>query len=100
MTEIQKRLAQIQSSLVAPKGQYNSFGKYKYRSCEDILEAVKPLLKETETVLTLTDDIVQVGDRIYIVAVAKLSHGEASISVRAFARESQTKKGMDESQIT
>jgi hypothetical protein len=93
-----KTLSKIQKELKAPKGQLNEFGGYKYRSCEDILEAVKPLLGEA--VLTITDEIVLIGDRYYIKATATLSEKPESISVSAFAREALVKKGMDESQIT
>ena len=99
MGKIQDSLMQIQSELVAPKNQVNNFGKYKYRSCEDILAAVKTLLKKTGTILTLTDEIVPIGNRFYIKATATLT-GEGTICVSAFAREGETKKGMDESQIT
>jgi hypothetical protein len=93
-----KKIADIQSKLKAPKGQMNKFGGYKYRSCEDILEAVKPLLGDL--VLTISDDIVAVGDRVYVKATATLSDGEHTVSTTAFAREAETKKGMDEAQIT
>lgn len=97
-------LMNIQSKLNAPKGQYNSFGRYHYRSCEDILAAVKPLLAENNCTLILTDDIVAVGTRIYVKATAILSwhDGANSGDVRtvAFAREEETKKGMDSSQVT
>lgn len=91
----------IQQELKAPKGQYNSFGKYHYRSCEDIVESVKPLLAKHGVQLTLTDDIVMVGDRIYVKATATL-YDEKGVSetTTAFAREPEQKKGMDESQIT
>lgn len=91
----------IQQELKAPKGQYNSFGKYHYRSCEDIVESVKPLLAKHGAQLTLTDDIVMVGDRIYVKATATL-YDEKGVSetATAFAREPEQKKGMDESQIT
>lgn len=96
-----KELLQIQSELKAPKGQYNSFGKYKYRSCEDILEAVKPLCVKYGVVLTLSDEIVQVGERYYIKATARLQkEGCTDVSVTAYAREALDKKGMDDSQIT
>ena len=97
-----KELQIIQSQLKAPKSQYNQFGKYKYRSCEDILEAVKPLLEEQKCTLTLTDDIVMVGDRIYVKATAtiKTIDGGSQCSVTAFAREEAEKKGMDSSQVT
>ena len=90
----------IQSELKAPKGNYNSFGNYKYRSCEDILEAVKPLLKENGAALTLSDEIVEVGGRVYVRATATLMAEENTVSITAYAREAETKKGMDDSQIT
>lgn len=98
---IQEKLMKIQSELKAPKGQYNNFGKYNYRSCEDILEAVKPLLAKNACTLVLSDDVKIVGDRIYIKATATITHidGEC-ISNSAFAREASEKKGMDDSQIT
>lgn len=96
-----KELITIQSELRAPKGQYNAFGKYKYRSCEDVLEAVKPLLKQTECTLTISDDIVMIGNRIYIKATVTLCNAEGkSITATAFAREEETKSGMTSSQIT
>lgn len=95
-----KKLIAIQHDLKAPKGNYNSFGKYKYRSCEDILEAVKPLLSREECTLTITDDIVQVGDRFYIKATAKITDGTETVEVSALAREATEKKGMDDSQVT
>lgn len=91
LTEIQKRLK-------APKSNYNSFGKYNYRSCEDILEAVKPLLGDNT--LTLSDEVVQIGDRIYVKATAVFRDGATETRVSAFAREAESKKGMDESQVT
>lgn len=99
---IKEKLVAIQQELKAPKGQYNNFGKYKYRSCEDILEAVKPLLAKNKVALTISDDIVAVGERIYVKAVATLSdiESECSIINTAWAREDDTKKGMDGSQIT
>lgn len=94
-----QKVAEIQQKLKAPKGQYNSFGKYKYRSCEDILEAVKPLLGDL--VLTINDEIVQVSDRIYVKAVANITDGiNIGCTVSAYAREPEQKKGMDSSQIT
>jgi len=98
-----KELTAIQSDLKSPKNQVNNFGKYKYRSLEDIQEALKPLLKEHDCYVTLTDDIVMVGDRIYVKATATIFKNDDpknSVSVSAFARESLSKKGMDESQIT
>lgn len=100
-TNVYVSLRGIQNKLNAPKGQYNAFGKYKYRSCEDILAAVKPLLGEYDCSLTLVDDIVLVGSRFYIKATATLfdSCGN-TISTTAFAREEEAKKGMDASQVT
>lgn len=97
-----KKLAEIQSRLKAPKGQFNKFGNYKYRSCEDILEALKPIMSEVGCSLTLTDDMVMVGDRIYVKATATLydEDGKTIATTTAFAREEETKKGMDGSQIT
>ena len=96
--EFVEKLAIIQQKLKAPKNQHNKFGNYKYRSCEDILEGVKPLLGDL--VLTVNDDIQMIGDRIYVKATATITDGENSISNQAFARESLIKKGMDDSQIT
>lgn len=96
------KILKIQSELKAPKGQYNSFGKYKYRSCEDILEAVKPLLKENKLIMNITDELVYIGERYYIKATAVITdieNGEQFINT-AYAREEDTKKGMDGSQIT
>lgn len=98
---LHERLVAIQSELKAPKGQYNSFGKYKYRSAEDILEAVKPLLKKYDCELIITDEIVLIGDRYYVKASATLCHGPGELRVvSAYAREADTKAGMDCSQIT
>jgi hypothetical protein len=97
---MQNKLIQVQSKLKAPKSQHNSFGGYNYRSCEDILEAVKPLLSEQGLLLTLNDELVQVGDRYYIKATASVSDGENTVSAVAYARESLEKKGQDQSQIT
>lgn len=91
-------LTEIQKKLKAPKSNYNSFGKYNYRSCEDILEAVKPLLGDNT--LTLNDEVVQIGDRIYVKATAVFRDGATETRVSAFAREAESKKGMDESQVT
>lgn len=98
-TNIHTKLAEVQNILKAPKGQTNNFGKYKYRSAEDILEAVKPILNGKLS-LTISDDIIQIGERYYVKATATFSDGEDNISVNAFARESLDKKGMDDSQIT
>ena len=95
-----KKLVAVQAALKAPKGQFNSFGGYKYRSCEDILEAVKPLLLEQGLQLTITDEPVEVGGRIYIKATATVTDGSETATVSGYAREAETKKGMDESQIT
>ncbi|MGB2272712.1 MAG: ERF family protein [Pseudomonadales bacterium] len=93
-----EKLSKIQADLKAPKNQFNAFGKYKYRSCEDILEGVKPILNGL--ILTLSDKIEQVGDRIYVTATARLTDGSDAVETTASARESLTKKGMDDSQIT
>lgn len=96
------RLINIQQELKAPKGQYNSFGKYKYRNCEDILEAVKPLLKANKLFIILNDDIVAINDRYYVKATATLydETGKELTHTCAFAREEENKKGMDGSQVT
>ena len=91
----------IQQGLKAPKGQYNSFGKYNYRSCEDILEAVKPLLEEQACVLIITDTIEHVEGRFYVKATATVFNSEGkSVSVSAYAREQENKTGMDQAQLT
>ena len=100
MADLIKKLATIQSRLKAPKNQYNSFGKYKYRSCEDILEALKPLANEQGCTITIEDSPIMVGEWHYIQATATLSDGYNSTSVKAYARESEEKSGMDSSQIT
>ena len=95
-------LMAVQAELKAPKGQHNSFGKYDYRSAEDIIEAVKPLLKENGLFLNMSDEVVLVGDRYYIKATVKVVDvvtGE-SVQTSALAREAAQKKGMDESQVT
>lgn len=97
---IQEKLIDIQQKLKAPKGQFNSFGKYKYRSAEDILEAVKPLLGEFRVSLVLSDEIVNLGTRYYIKATARLTDAGEFVDAFGFAREEETKKGMDGSQIT
>ncbi len=93
-----KLLTKIQQELKAPKSQYNSFGKYKYRNLEDILTAVKPLLGTAR--LLITDEIVQVGDRIYVKATVKLTEENESVEATAYAREALTQKGMNDAQIT
>lgn len=99
---IYAKLSTIQLNLIAPKNQYNSFGKYNYRSCEDILEGLKPCLQETKTAVTVNDEIVQIGDRYYVKATATLYDCETgeSVSNTAYAREEESKKGMDSSQVT
>jgi len=95
-----KELIAIQSELKAPKNQRNNFGNYQYRSAEDILEALKPLLKAHNCYLTLSDELVNVGDRYYIKATATIYSEKTSVSVTAYAREEESKKGMDGSQIS
>ena len=100
---IEKKLMDLQNELKAPKNQRNEFGGYMYRSCEDILEAVKPLLNKHGLLLFLTDDIVQIGQRYYVKSVAMIRNIEniqQAYSVTAYAREEEVKKGMDTSQIT
>lgn len=111
---IYNKLANVQKQLKAPKGQYNSFGKYAYRSAEDILEAVKPLLADNGLALTLSDEVQEVGGRLYVKATAELFDCNSELSVdgkgmrivpsavrvTAYAREEYTKKGMDGAQIT
>ena len=96
------KLALIQQELCAPKNQYNSYGKYNYRSCEDILEGLKPCLEKTGCALTISDELIVVGERYYVKATATLHDNETDkkISNVAYAREELTKKGMDASQIT
>lgn len=92
------KLAEIQKTLNAPKGQYNKFGGYNYRSCEDILTAVKPLLGDLTIIIS--DEIVMLGDRFYVKATAAITDGQSRIESTSYAREAATKKGMDEAQIT
>lgn len=99
-SEINEALLAVQSELKAPKGQYNSFGKYSYRSCEDILEAVKPLLAKHGLTLTIQDEPTMVGDWHYIHASACLRKGDELVIASAYAREPKEKKGMDDSQIS
>lgn len=103
-TTLHARLAEVQQTLNAPKSRYNSFGKYNYRSCEDILEAVKPLLAMQGLILTLTDTVENIGSRYYVKATATVQacdEGEPTFEeVSAYAREEEDKKGMDGSQIT
>ena len=93
-------LTKIQAELKAPKNRRNSFGGYNYRSCEDILEAVKPLLDKYEASLTISDEIVEVGGRVYVKATASFIADGIGTYVTAYAREAESKKGMDDSQIT
>ena len=97
---IYRTLARIQGELKAPKAQYNAFAKFNYRSCEDILEAVKPLLWVNDCYLTLADEVVLIGDRFYIKATVRICNGMGYIENTAFAREAEDKKGMNEAQIT
>ncbi len=100
MKTIIHKLSDVQARLKAPKGQFNSFGKYKYRSCEDIVEAVKPLLTEYGLALVMSDSIVETGGRVYVHATAIVSDGDKEVSASGFAREEENKKGMDGSQVT
>ena len=93
-------LQRIQSELKAPKGQYNDFGKYAYRSCEDIVEALKPILAKYKAVVILSDEMVEVGGRVYVKATATFKTENEVVSVSAYAREPVAMKGMNESQIT
>lgn len=99
---VYSKLLEIQQAIKAPKDQRNDFGNYKYRSCEDIVEAVKPLLGEQKAVLTISDEIKMVGDRYYIFATASIVDVETGerVEVTAQAREADSKKGMDPSQVT
>ena len=99
---IREKLGAVQKTLKAPKSQYNSFGKYNYRSCEDILEAAKPLCVDNGLVLTISDEITLVGNRVYVKATATVADTESGevISVSGMAREAEDKKGMDPAQLT
>lgn len=104
---IYEKLSAIQAELKAPKNQYNSYGGFNYRNCEDILENVKPICAKHRTVLILTDELMNIGERYYVKAVAKLvdldaelNSGFCYVAVAAYAREEETKKGMDGSQVT
>lgn len=99
---IYEKLSAIQAELNAPKNQYNSYGGFYYRNCEDILNALKPLCKAQKTVLVIADNLLQIGDRYYVESVATLHDLESKdhIEVTAYAREEETKKGMDGSQVT
>jgi len=100
MSDFYNKINQLQVRAKCPKNQFNSFGKYKYRSCEDILEGVKPVLKELGLTLTISDEIVVVADRIYVKATATITDGKESLSATGYAREAESKKGMDASQVT
>ncbi len=99
---VHEKLMFVQQNLKAPKSQYNKFGNFHYRSCEDIQEAVKPILAQVKAVLTVEDDLLQIGDRYYLKAVAKFTDTESgeTISNSAYAREADQKAGMDAAQIT
>lgn len=100
---IEEKLLKIQSEVKAPKSRFNEFSKFNYRSCEDILNAVKPLLEKNKSTLTLADTIEEIGGRIYVKATATLVDLDdlsSTVSTTAFAREAEEKKGMDDSQIT
>ena len=99
---IHEKLAAVQSEMKAPKNLYNSFGKYSYRNAEGICEAFKPFGKKHGLSLVLSDDVVEIGGRVYVKAVATLHDTESpdTVSVSAFAREAETKKGMDDAQVT
>ena len=99
---VYQKLMEVQSKLKAPKGQYNSFGKYSYRSCEDILEALKPLLNEVGAIVNISDQVKLIGDRYYVEATAMfldVNTGDTIIS-RAMAREDESKKGQDLAQLS
>ena len=100
--KVYEKLLSVQTKLKAPKSQYNAFGKYSYRNCEDILEAVKPICAEAKATVYLSDDIVMIGDRYYVKATATFVDVETGdgIIVHAYAREEESKKGMDGSQVT
>lgn len=101
-TKLTEKLAKIQVNLKAPKKLYNSFGKYKYRNVEGIQEALKPMLDEYKVTVTLADEIVEVGGRVYVKATATIADCESgeALSVSAYAREAESKKGMDDAQVT
>ena len=98
--EFFEKLVAIQTDLKAPKGQKNTFGGYKYRSCEDILEAVKPLLAREGLVLNISDEVIEIGGRVYVKAKATITDGQNFQTSTAYAREAETKKGMDPAQVT
>jgi len=96
----QEKLSNIQFELKSPKSQYNAFGKYKFRNCEDILESVKPLLNQNKLCMSISDDIVEVGGRIYVKATVRIYDNTCEEMSTAFAREEENKKGMDSAQLT
>lgn len=98
--ELNAKLVKIQHELKAPKDQHNGFGNYNYRSLENILESVKPLLAEAGLSIIIGDDMVEVGGKVYVKATATISNGKESISNTAYAREDESKKGMSDPQIT
>ena len=100
MQKAAKKLTIIQTELNAPKNLENKFGNYRYRSAEGILEALKPLLKTADAILTISDEIVEVGGRVYVKATATFTADGESITTTAFAREAESKKGMDDAQVT
>ena len=102
MNNVYLKLVKVQNELKAPKSQYNSFGKYSYRNCEDILEALKPILNEVKAIVNISDEVVLIGDRYYIKATVKFIDTETGEAVEASAnaREEDNKKGMDSSQLT
>ena len=97
---IYEKLLNVQTELKAPKGQFNAFGKYKYRSCEDILEALKPVLNKYKLTFFINDEIVEVNNRNYVITIINIEKPDEQIQTSALAREEETKKGMDGSQIT
>mgnify|MGYP003500765337 CR=1 FL=1 len=99
---VYKKLIEVQTKLKAPKNQYNSFGKYSYRNCEDILEALKPILKEVGATIIISDEVVSVNERYYVKATVKFIDTETGevVEASANAREEDNKKGMDSSQLT
>jgi hypothetical protein len=95
-----EKINQIQVQANVPKSQYNSFGGYNYRNCEDVYEGLKPFIRDQGLILTVTDEIIHIGDRFYIKATATISDGEQSYSTVGYAREAESKKGLDVSQVT
>jgi hypothetical protein len=97
---VHELLSEIQNELKSPKGQTNEFGGFKYRSAEDILEAVKPLVGKRKMSVTITDDLELIGDRYYVRATVSINNGSESVETTAYARETEHKKGMDSAQVT